>query len=87
MGSARLLEFFHEIASRVRGNRRPFGGIQTILVGDWLQLKLVADKFDDGRPMYKFHLFPSAFPHTIKLTILHGQNERETRYRNILRQL
>ena len=82
MGSACLLELFHEITSRVRGNQRPFGGIQTILVGDWLQLNLGADKFDD-----ESHLFASVFPHTIKLTIVHGQNEREARYRNILSQL
>lgn len=87
MGSARLLELFHKITSQIRGNLRPFGGIQCILVGDWLQLKPVADKFDDGRPMYLSHLFPCLFPHTIELTIVHRQNEREVIYRNILQQL
>ena len=51
MGSARLLELFHAITSQVRDKKLPFGGIQTILVGNWLQLKPVADKFDDGEPM------------------------------------
>ena len=56
MGSARLLELFHGITSQIHGNLRPFGGMQCI-VGDWLQLKPVADKFDDGRPMYLSVLF------------------------------
>lgn len=80
-----LLELFHEITSQVCGNWKPFGGSQTILVGDWLQLKPVADNFDDGRLMA--HLFHCLFPHTIKLAVVHQQNEREARYRNILRQL
>ena len=87
MGSARLLKLFHAITSQVRDKKLPFGGIQTILVGDWLQLKPVADKFDDGEPMYKSVLFPSLFPHTMQLTIVHRQNEHEVVYRNILGQL
>ena len=85
MGSARLLELFHEITSQIRGNLRPFREMQCIIVGDWLQLKPVADKFDDDWPMYLSYLFPSLFPHTIKLTIVHRQNEGEVVYRNILR--
>ena len=85
MRSARLLELFHEITLQIRGNLRPFGGMQCIIVGDWLQLKSVADKFDDGRPMFLSNLLPSLFPHTIKLTIVFRQNEGEVVYRNILR--
>ena len=77
MGSPRLFELFHKITLQIRSNLQPFGGIQCILVGDWLQLKPVADKFDDGPNLY--HLFP----HTIQLTIMHRQNEREVVYRNI----
>ena len=87
MGSSRLLKWFHAITLHVRDKKLPFGGIQTILVGDWLQLKPVTDKFDDGEPMYKSVLFPSLFPHTMQLTIVHRQNEHEVVYRNILGQL
>ena len=44
----------------------------------------VADKFDNGHPMYLSYLFPSLSPHTIKLTIVHRQDEGEVVYRNIL---
>ena len=84
MGSARLLELFHAITSQVHDRKLPLGGIQTILVGHWWQLKPVADKFYDGEPMYKSVLFPSLFPRTIQLTIVHRQNEREVVYCNIL---
>ena len=73
MGSSRLLKLFHAITLHVRDKKLPFGGIQTILVGDWLQLKPV--------------LFPSLFPHIIQLTTVHRQNEHEVVYRNILGQL
>ena len=52
MGSARLLELFHAITSQVHDRKLPLGGIQTILVGHWWQLKPVADKFYGGEPMY-----------------------------------
>lgn len=55
MSSSRLLELYHKITTTVRGGI--FGGIQTIIVGDWLQLKPVADKFDDGLPMFKSQCF------------------------------
>lgn len=87
MGSARLLKLFHAITSHVRDKKLPFGGIQTILVGDWLQLKPVTDKFDDGELMYKSVLFPSLLPHTIQLTIVHRQNKCEVVYCNIPGQL
>ena len=39
MGIARLVELVHAICSKVRTNQQPFGGVQAILVGDWLQLQ------------------------------------------------
>ena len=84
MGSARLLELFHAITSQVHDRKLPLGGFQTILVGHWWQLKPVADKFYECEPMYKSVLFPSLFPRTIQLTIVHRQNKREVVYCNIL---
>lgn len=56
-----------------------------MLYGQCKAFKIVSDKFDDGEPIYV--LFPSLFPHTIQLTIVHWQNEHEVVYRNILGQL
>jgi hypothetical protein len=84
MGSARLLELFHSIASKIRGNDFPFGGMQVILVGDWLQLKPVPGKFDLGRPMFYSPIFPKLFPHTIELDVIHRQNSSEEQFLGIL---
>ncbi len=48
MSSKRTLELFHSISSLIRASTKPFGGLQMIIVGDWLQLKPVPGSFDDG---------------------------------------
>lgn len=35
-----------EIAKSLRGSKKPFGGIQLVLSGDWAQLSPIADKFE-----------------------------------------
>ncbi|EDO29803.1 predicted protein [Nematostella vectensis] len=57
MSSARMLLLFHERTRKVRGSNLPFGGIQDIVVGDWLKLQPVKSKFNDGTPMFKHGLF------------------------------
>lgn len=87
MGSARLLELFHSITAAVRGNNIPFGGVQVIAVGDFLQLKPVQSSFDEGAMMYRSKLFPMLFPHTIQLTVIHRLDEGEESFKNVLREL
>lgn len=87
MGSARLLELFHSITAAVRENDRPFGGLQVVAVGDFLQLKPVRDNFDDGAMMYHSKLFPKLFPHTIELTVIHRLDEGEEHFKGVLREL
>lgn len=87
MGSARLLELFHSIVSKIRGNDFPFGGLQVILVGDWLQLKPVPGKFDMGGPMFYSPIFPKLFPHTVEIDVIHRQNSTEEQFLSILHDL
>ena len=44
MLSLKLFTLLNEIGKAVRGNRKPFGGIQLILAGDFYQLPPVGDK-------------------------------------------
>lgn len=74
MGSSRLMEFVHAICSKGHKNLLLFGGIQTNLVNDWLQLKPVADPFDDGQSMFRSSLLESLFPHAVQLKVVHQQN-------------
>jgi len=38
MMTAELLDKLHQLAQRIRGNKKPFGGMQVLLVGDFYQL-------------------------------------------------
>ena len=86
MSSSRILELFHAIASKTRGNYLPFGGIQVITVGDWLQLKPVPGKFDRGHLAFESTLFSQLMPHTVQLSIIYRQ-DNESIFKNVLREL
>lgn len=43
MLSARFMDLFDEVARKMKHNNEPFGGLQLILVGDFMQLKQVPD--------------------------------------------
>ena len=87
MSSSRVLKLYHKITTTIRGINKPFGGIQSIIVGDWLQLKPVPDKFDDGLSMFKSPLFSKLFPHTITLSLIHRQDDNEKKYKSLLQKL
>lgn len=52
MASITLLKKIHQVAKVMRGSEKPFGGIQFILVGDFLQLPPVSQ--DKSRPPFAF---------------------------------
>lgn len=49
MMNATFFELIEEVARLVRGNEKPFGGIQVILLGDFYQLPPVAKAGEDNR--------------------------------------
>jgi len=49
MMNATFFELLEEVARMVRGNEKPFGGLQVILLGDFYQLPPVAKIGEDGR--------------------------------------
>ena len=51
------------VCRAARKSKRPFGGIQVILSGDFLQLPPVHDKF-----CFEWPSFYTFFPHTVILT-------------------
>ena len=72
MSSKRIFELVNAIhqAAEVNDNRRkPFGGKQLIVVGEFLQLRPVPNSFDDGEFMFRSALFHIAIPHRLELTL------------------
>eukprot|EP00759_Apiculatamorpha_spiralis_P034812 PhF_6_TR35823/c0_g1_i1/m.52043/K15255/PIF1; ATP-dependent DNA helicase PIF1 len=82
MMSFYLFEKFNLRAQRVRHNSSPFGGIQVILVGDFLQLGTVPR----GESLFRSKLFHDHFLH-LKMTTLHRFRDKDTRFMDILQQL
>ena len=80
MSSQRMLELVNAIHHRLGENGdkdKPFGGIQVILVGEFLQLRPVPDDLDEGMFMFHSHLFQTAISHRFELTEVMRQVNKE----------
>ena len=84
MSSTRIFEIVNKIHHMVSQNNLAFGGIQVILVGDFLQLKPIPSPSDEGKSIYLSELFDKVFPHRIELTEVLRQGEAESRLKNLL---
>ena len=80
MSSRRVFELANkihlELASKC-DNPLLFGGIQVIVVGDFLQLRPVANYFDLGKFAFTSPLFIRAISHRVELTTIMRQNEED----------
>jgi ATP-dependent exoDNAse (exonuclease V) alpha subunit len=78
MMSKRFLESLNEVCS-LKNETLFFGGLQVILVGDFLQLAPVpcARYNEDGCYCFESDVFNQAFPHVTILTEVVRQNERD----------
>ena len=57
----------HELTETECGEYYPFGGTQIVLVGEFLQLRPVPEKFDDGMLMFLSNVYKFVVPHQIQL--------------------
>jgi ATP-dependent DNA helicase PIF1 len=75
MMTAELLDKLNEIGKKVRGNRKPFGGIQVLLVGDFFQLPPV--NRSDEATMFAFEsdAWKEAITSSIELTKIQRQKD------------
>jgi ATP-dependent DNA helicase PIF1 len=73
MLSPELFDKLEEIARKIRRNQKPFGGIQLILTGDFLQLPVInSDKF-----CFEAKSWESCVDHTVYLTQIVRQTNTE----------
>jgi len=89
MMSLKILEVLNKIAQTVRGNVAPFGGIQTVFLGDFYQLPPVATYGDPDTENFCFQssLWNKLFPtdNTVVLKTIFRQSDPV--YRDILTQI
>ena len=87
MSSQRMLEIVNRIHHKVFENDLPFGGVQMILVGDFLQLKPIPSSLDPGNMMFNSDVFNTAFPHRVELNTVVRQDPEQLEYKSALRDL
>ena len=84
MSSLRIFYIVDQIHQKVRSDSLPFGGIQVILGGEFLQLKPIPSMLDGGEPIYKSVLFDKVFPHRVVLEKIMRQSELEEDFKKAL---
>jgi ATP-dependent DNA helicase PIF1 len=87
MSSARIFELVNMLHHMISKNDLPFGGIQVLLVGDFLQLKPIRTFFDRGHPIFHSKLFDEAFSHRVELKQVKRQYESEFQLKRALDQV
>jgi len=75
--SAKVLNQVQVLCKGIRNSDALFGNIQTILVGDFLQLPPISNDLygDPGNLCFLAAWFNTHFPHKINLQIVHRQDE------------
>jgi ATP-dependent DNA helicase PIF1 len=84
MMTAELLDKLNQLGKKIRGNQKPFGGIQLLLVGDFYQLPPVC-KGDDGvKFAFEADCWKEAITTSIELTVI--QRQKDEVFQRILKE-
>jgi uracil-DNA glycosylase len=75
MMTAELLDKLNQLAKKVRGNIKPFGGIQVIFVGDFYQLPPVNKSDDETRFAFESEAWKEVVTTSIELTEIKRQTD------------
>lgn len=90
MSSKRLFKvvnaIHHELAD-AEDQDRPFASKQLIVVGEFLQLRLVLSTFDDGVFMFRSRLFEKVITHRFELKTMMRQSLEDATFINVLKDL
>ncbi len=84
MMTAELLDKLNEIGKKIRANRRPFGGIQVLLVGDFYQLPPVNKGNEPTLFAFESEAWKEAIKTTIELT--HIQRQKDEIFQQVLKE-
>ena len=75
--SAKAFDAIELICRSVKGNYLPFGGIQVIAAGSFIQLPPVPNRMDPGLFAFQSTKFKATFPHKIPLNVVVHQDQKE----------
>jgi ATP-dependent DNA helicase PIF1 len=70
-----LFDKLNELAKRIRANRRPFGGMQVLLVGDFYQLPPVRKGDEPYKFVFESEAWKEVVGATVELTEIHRQKD------------
>ena len=89
MLSLKLFNMLNEIGKAVRGNFKPFGGIQIIFSGDFFQLPPVGDKEEPDTQRFCFESedWNSVFPRECQIQLVKIFRQTDEIYSSILNQI
>ncbi|XP_070578681.1 ATP-dependent DNA helicase PIF1-like isoform X1 [Ptychodera flava] len=76
MLSRRTFELLNFVGQKMRNNASPFGGLQVIGCGDFLQLPPVPSHYDNGDFCFTSPLWNTVFPHTVVLDEVFRQRDQ-----------
>lgn len=75
MMTAELLDKLNEIGKKIRSNKKPFGGIQVLLVGDFYQLPPVNKSDDATKFAFESDAWKEVITSSIELTEIQRQKD------------
>jgi ATP-dependent DNA helicase PIF1 len=75
MMTAELLDKLNELGKKLRGNKRPFGGIQLLLVGDFYQLPPVNRSDEPTRFAFESEAWKEGIQTIVELTQIQRQKD------------
>jgi uracil-DNA glycosylase len=84
MMTAELLDKLNELAKKVRGNKKPFGGIQLVLVGDFYQLPPVNKSDGETKFAFESEAWKEIITTTIELTQI--QRQKDEAFQKVLKE-
>jgi ATP-dependent DNA helicase PIF1 len=89
MLSLKLFNMLNQIGKAVRGNMKPFGGIQLIFSGDFFQLPPVGDKDEPDTQQFCFESddWNSVFHRDCQIQLIKIFRQTDELYSNILNQI
>lgn len=75
MLTAELFDKLNELGKKIRGNRRPFGGIQLLIVGDFYQLPPVTKGQEELKFAFESDSWRESIQRSVELTVIQRQKD------------